>query len=137
MATKLAQPQVPVTRTRMATFYLTEEHYRSLKTLAAAGGFKSTSHLVTAIIEPLLQGDLSIMSFIRSATRLQKFMKSNGAQFSLDRSSIRELPLFGSPPPPIPDETISVQQLRKDLEQVLKVLEREERANTKHQKQPA
>lgn len=137
MATKTGEPQVPVTRTRMATFYLTPEGHRALKTYAGAGGFKSTSHLVTAIIEPLLMGELSIMSFVRSATRLQKFMKSNGAQFGLDRTSFKELPLFGSPPPPIPDETISVQQLRKDLEQVLKVLEREERANTKHHKQHA
>lgn len=131
MSAKKTEPQPPPTRTRMATFYVTEHDHHKLRRYAADGGFKSTSHLITAIIEPLLQGDFSIMSFIRSAKRLQKFMESNGAHFAVDSSSFRELPFFAPPPPPIPDEPISVDQLRKDFERVLAVLEREQRPTTK------
>jgi hypothetical protein len=120
----------------MTTFYLTEDYYRKLKRFAAIGGFKSGSHMITAIIEPLLQGDLSILAFTRSARRLQKFMERNGAIFRVDTSSLKELFVFPPPPPPIPDEPISLDQLRKDFERVLKILEREQ--GTKAQpKQPA
>lgn len=131
MSAKNSDPAEPILRTRMATFYITEHDYRKLKRYAADGGFKGVSHMITAIVEPLLQGELSIMSFIRSAKRLQKFMESNGAQFGVDSSSLRELPFFSPPPPPIPEEPISVDQLRKDFERVLAVLEREQRPTTK------
>lgn len=119
----------------MATFYVTEHDHHKLKRYAAIGGFKSTSHMLTAIVEPLLQGELSIMAFIRSAKRLQKFMESNGAEFCIDTSSLKELFLFPAPPPPIPEEPISVDQLREDFERVLEVLEREQRPKTKPKKQ--
>jgi hypothetical protein len=131
MSAKNPEPTQPIQRTRMATFYITEHDYRKLKRYAADGGFKGVSHMITAIVEPLLQGDFSIMSFVRSAKRLQKFMESNGAQFVVDSSSLRELPFFAPPPPPIPEEPISVDQLRKDFERVLAVLEREQRATNK------
>jgi hypothetical protein len=136
MSAKNPQSSEPIQRTRMATFYITEHDYRKLKRYAADGGFKGVSHMITAIVEPLLQGDFSIMSFVRSAKRIQKFMEANGAQFVVDSSSLRELPFFSPPPPPIPEEPISVEQLRKDFERVLAVLEREQRATTKPTRPP-
>jgi hypothetical protein len=131
MQPKSADPPEPRTRSRMTTFYLTEDDYRLLKRYAASGGFKSASHMITAIMEPLLQGQLSILSFTRSAKRLQMFMESHGQQFRADTSSLKELFLFPPPPPPIPDEPISVAQLRQDFERVLEILEHEQRPNPK------
>jgi hypothetical protein len=137
MSTRKPESEERPIRTRMATFYITEHDHQKLKRYAFDGGFRSPSHLITAIIEPLIQGDLSILSFTRSAKRLQSFMKRNGARFAVDASSLKELFLFAPPPPAIPDEPISVEQLRKDFEQVLEVLEREQRPNRKPNKQPA
>jgi len=134
MDTKKPDDNAPTKRTRMAAFYLTEHDWQKLRRFAVIGGFKSSSHFITAIIEPLIQGDLSILSFTRSAKRLQKFMESHGTEFRVDTSSLKELFLFPPPPPAIPDEPISVDQLRKDFEQVLEVLEREQRPNTKPRK---
>lgn len=123
------------TRSRMSTFYITEHDHQKLRRLAVVGGFKSSSHLVTAILEPILQGDLSILAFTRSAKRLQKFMEAHGTEFSVNTSSLKELFLFPPPPPAIPDEPISVDQLRRDFEQVLEVLQNEQRPNAKKPKQ--
>jgi hypothetical protein len=107
MDSKKPEAQPVPKRTRMATFYITDHDHQKLRRFAVNGGFKSSSHMLTAIIEPLLRGDLSILSFTRSAKRLQKFMESHGAEFSVDTSSLKELFLFPPAPPPIPDETIS------------------------------
>jgi len=124
------------TRSRMSTFYITEHDHQKLRRLAVVGGFKSSSHLVTAILEPILQGDLSILAFTRSAKRLQTYMESHGTEFSINTSSLKELFLFPPAPPAIPDEPISVSQLRKDFEQVLEMIASEQRPNAKKPKQP-
>lgn len=137
METKKPDEKASITRDRMCAFYLTEHDWQKLRRFAVIGGFKSSSHLITAIVEPVIQGDLSILSFTRSAKRLQNFMESHGTEFRVDTSSLKELFLFPAPPPPIPDEPISVEQLREDFERVLAILEKEQRPNRKPKKQHA
>jgi hypothetical protein len=115
-----------VTRTKLVAFYLADHDASYLRDVAHRGGFKSTSHLLTAIVEPLLQGGLSMLAFVRSGARMQKFMEGHGVELTADWSSLVEL-FKSQVPPAIPEEPISIDQLRRDLEKVVEVIVNEQR----------
>lgn len=111
-----------VKRTKLTAFYLAEDDYELLRRMARAGGFKSMSHMMTALVEPILRGGFSLVSFIRSANRLQKFMERHGVKFTVSWSSLVEFTLFPSPPPAIPEEPLDLDQVTDDLANVVAAL---------------
>jgi hypothetical protein len=121
-ATKKGKSKAVVTRDKFVGFYLSDQDAFYLRDVAHRSGFKSTSHMLTALVEPLLLGGLSLMSFVRSARRIQQFAESRGVEFTADSSSLADL-FKPEVPPAIPEEEISIDQLRRDLEQVVTMIE--------------
>ena len=119
-------------RTKLVAFYLTPNDHHTLKNIAEKGGFKSTSSLLTALIEPVIQGRLALRSALSAITRVQRFMESNGAKFGVKAADVKEgiLNLIWSPPPPvIPDAVEDISQLKKDLRALLAELENQTEPN--------
>jgi len=112
-------------RSKLVAFYLTETDYASLKRIAEIGGFKSTSSLLTALTEPVIQGRLSFVSGVKALSRVQRFMESSGAKFDATWTEAGEqmLQLFTPPPPTIPDDVLNISQLKQDLRDLLEELE--------------
>lgn len=118
-------------RTRLVGFYLTPTDYIALDDMRTKGGFKSVSSVVTAIVEPLIQDRLSVMSAVRSITRIQRFMTERGGRFDASLKDVRDgmLNLFTPPPPIIPDDDDPekaaeyLSQLKADLRALLAELE--------------
>lgn len=110
-----------VFRDKLTAFYLTEQDASYLREIAHRGGFRSTSHLVTAIVEPLCLGAFSLTSWVRNGARIQKHMESRGVRFTADWSSLVGL-LKLEVPPAIPEEPISIEQLKADLQKVVQVI---------------
>lgn len=112
-------------RDKLVSFYLTQVDAEKLRSFADRGGFKGTSTMLTALIEPLIQGGLSIQSGCRSINRVQKFMENNGVKTSISGQilidAVRDL---FAPPPPIPDEVEDISQLKADLRALLAELEK-------------
>ena len=124
-------PGVP-TRDHLTGFYLTKDHAKMLRRFATEGGFRSVSHLLTSLMEPVIVGGFSLASMHRSLLRVQKHMIANGVQFSADWSSLIDLLSGASPPPPIADDEISPERVLEDLERLRKYFEAEaRRANKK------
>jgi len=116
-----------VTRDKLVGFYLSAHDAAFLRKAAHDGGFKSTSHLLSAIIEPIIHRQLSIHGFVSSALRICKFMESTGnVKFAVDSSSLKGLFGFTPPPPAIPEEPISIEKLRSDLATLVDLLEEEQ-----------
>jgi 4-hydroxyphenylpyruvate dioxygenase-like putative hemolysin len=115
-------------RTKLVAFYLTETDFAALKDLAEKGGFKSTSSLLTALNEPVIQERLTLVSSVKALSRVQRFMESNGAKFDASWSDVRDgmLKLFTPPPPALPDELLNISQLKQDLLGLLDELEKQE-----------
>jgi len=111
----------PVSRDKMVIFYLTEQDASQLREIAHRGRFRSTSHLLTAIVEPVLLGGFSLAAFIRSAKRVQGVLQARGVKFTADWSDLVEL-FQPQVPPAIPEEPISIDQLREDFERVLEAI---------------
>ena len=114
-------------RTRLVQFYLTEADASTLFKAATAGGFKGASTLLTALVEPILQGGLCVASAARSVTRVQRRMeKSSGARFEASPrvwlAAARDL---FAPPPPIEEQPEDLIQLRQDLRACLSEVESE------------
>jgi len=112
-------------RDKLVSFYLTQVDAETLKSLADKGGFKGTSTLLTALIEPIIHGGFSIHSGCRSINRVQKFMENNGVKTSISGQVLMEVvrDLF-APPPPIPDDVEDIFQLKADLRALLAELEK-------------
>jgi hypothetical protein len=112
-------------RTKLVAFYLTETDYNKLKRLAETGGFKSTSSLLTALNEPVVQGGLSMVSSVRALSTVQRFMESNGANFDAKWADIGQdmLKLFSPPPPALDPALLDISQLKQDLRDLLDELE--------------
>jgi hypothetical protein len=112
-------------RTRLVAFYLTEDDAQFFRNVQKEGGFKSTSHVFTALLEPIAQGRLSLQSFVRSCRRFQRFAESNGLKFTAFFGDLAQVAFrFGTPPPPpIPDDETDLPQLRADLMGMLDQLE--------------
>jgi len=114
-------------RTRLVQFYLTEPDYATLCKAATAGAFKGVSTLLTALVEPILQGGLSVSSAGRSVVRVQRRMeKSSGARFEASPrvwlAAARDL---FAPPPPISEQPEDLIQLCQDLRACLAEVESE------------
>lgn len=112
-------------RTKLVAFYLTETDHNKLKTAAEKGGFKSTSSLLTALNEPVIQGGLSMVSAVRALSTVQRFMESNGAKFDAKWADVGQdmLKLFAPPPPPLDPALLDISQLKQDLRDLLDELE--------------
>jgi len=119
------RPPVPGDkRERLVQFYLTKVDAERLVTMATQGGFKGTSTLLTALVEPIIHGGFSVEAAARSVNRLQKHMERNGAKFTVTLKSLFQSgrDLF-APPPPIPDDVEDLSQLKADLRALLAELE--------------
>jgi hypothetical protein len=115
-------------RSKLVAFYLTLNDHHTLKDLAAKGGFKSTSSLLTALVEPVIQGNLALRSAVSAITRVQRFMESNGAKFGASLSDVKDGVLqliWSAPPPVIPDDVEDISQLKADLRALLAELEKQ------------
>lgn len=126
------RPAVPGDkRDKLVAFYLTKVDFATLAKAASAGGFKGTSTLLTALVEPILHGGLSVEAAARSVNRIQKHMESNGAKFSVSIASLIKSgkDLF-APPPPIPDDVEDLSKLKADLRALLAELENQTTTNT-------
>lgn len=111
-------------RSKLVAFYLTPDDASKLKNRAEKGGFKSMSSLVTALMEPIIQGGFSLRSGVSALSRVQKFMESNGDTMSLTMSGLKEeLLALWQPPPPIVPEEYNISQLKQDLQELLIELE--------------
>jgi 4-hydroxyphenylpyruvate dioxygenase-like putative hemolysin len=121
------QPE-PEKRTKLVAFYLTHTDHDALRELAHKGRFKSTSSLLTALIEPVIQGRLSLLAAVKALSRVQRFMEANGAVFKASMGDVRDgmLQLFSPPPPTIADEMLDLSQLKQDLRDLLDELENPE-----------
>lgn len=119
--------KAPVTRDKLVAFYLTSYDASQLREIAHRGRFRSTSHLLTAIVEPLCLGGLSLAAFVRSAKRVQRVLEANGVKFTAEWSDLVEL-FHPAVPPAIPEEPISIEQLRTDLEKVVVTIAGEQTA---------
>jgi hypothetical protein len=96
-------------RSKMNGFYLTEEDSVALAQFAKRAGFRSTSQLVTALIERLLIGGFSISVFVKLAFQLRAYVDKNGTG---EETGL----YFGIRPlPALPDERISPAQWKKEL----------------------
>lgn len=112
-------------RTKLVAFYLTETEFQQLKRWADRGGFKSTSSMLTALVEPVIQGGLSLVSAAKAISRVQRFMEANGEKFSASMSQVKQgmLNIFTAPPPIIGDDMLDNSQLQADLRALLAELE--------------
>lgn len=111
-------------RDKLVSFYLTKVDSEKLKKFADLGGFKGTSTLITALMEPIIHEGLSVQGAARAVNRVQKYMERNGVKFTV---TFRELlktgrDLFG-PPSPIPEDIEDISQLKADLRALLAELE--------------
>jgi hypothetical protein len=115
-------------RSKLVAFYLTETDFAALKDLAEKGGFKSTSSLLTALNEPVIQERLSLVSGVKALSRVQRFMESNGAKFEASWTEVGQgmLKFIAPPPPALPDELLNISQLKEDLLGLIKDLEKQE-----------
>lgn len=103
-------------RNRLAQFYLTVADYGTVEKAAAAGGFRGVGSFLTALVEPIVQGGISVLSASRSVVRIQRRMEKGGARFEASpRSFVGAVRDMFAPPPPIPDEPEDLYQLREDL----------------------
>lgn len=112
-------------REKLVQFYLTETDSKQLTKYAVElGKFKGVSTLLTALVEPIIQGGFSVQAAARSVIRIQRFMEKNGAPVGVNGRVILDAfrDLF-APPPPIPDEPEDVSQLKADLRALLRELE--------------
>ncbi len=116
-------------------FYLTKVDADQLLEYVRQGKFKGTSTLLTALVEPIIQGGLSVQSAARSVSRIQKFMEKNGAPMGVNGRVILEAvrDLF-APPPPIPDKIEDLSQLEADLEEALEEVRTKRKQQTITQK---
>lgn len=113
-------------RTNLVAFYLTVNDHRLLKMAADKGGFKSTSSLVTALVEPIIRGGFSLRASVRAIGQIQRFMEANGVKFKASMADVKEGLLnlvFSTPPPIISDEIEDLSQLISDLRRVADELE--------------
>lgn len=126
------RPPVPgEKRTRLVQFYLTEKDASTLQRCVDEGKFKGMSTFLTALVEPILQGGLSVQAAARSVNRIQKHMEANGAPFGLNAKILKEAmrDMF-APPPPIPDDVEDLSKLKSDLRALLAELERQTEPKT-------
>lgn len=123
-------------RDKMFCIYLTQTDYAKLKDYALKGGFKSSSALAVAIVEPIIQGGLSLRSAITGVHRIQEFMAKNGVKFGGTVTELGQavMNLFTPPPPTIPDDVEDLSQLKADLRALLAELENQTKPNPKNQK---
>jgi hypothetical protein len=130
------RPPVPGDkREKLVPCYLTKATAEKLRKYAEAGGFKGTSTLLTAIVEPIVEGGLSVQSAARSLNRVQKYMEKNGAPFGVSWKILKEAgrDLF-APPPPIPDDVEDLSRLKADLRALLAELENQTEPQTTSKK---
>lgn len=122
-------------RDKLVSFYLTQVDAQKLRKFANNGGFKGTSTLLTALVEPIIHGGFSIQSGCRSINRIQKFMKDNGAPMGVNGRILMEAirDMF-APPPPIPDDVEDISQLKADLRALLAELEKPTQKPTDNKK---
>jgi hypothetical protein len=120
-------------RSKLVAFYLTETDHRKLKKLAEEGGFRSTSNLLTAVNEPIIQGGFALATGVKTLSTVQRFMEANGVKFEASWADVRDgmLKLFTPPPPTLDPQLLDISQLKQDLRDLLDELENQ----TKTQKQ--
>jgi hypothetical protein len=132
---KTGRPEVPGDkRDRLVQFYLTQNDAALLEKMVEKGKFRGISTFLTALVEPILQGGLSVESAARSVVRIQQFMVKNGAEFEVNWKHIFQTTrdLFAPPPRIIPDEPEDLSQLKQDLRDLLEQLENQTKTKQKH-----
>lgn len=119
-------------RIKLVAFYLTQTDHDLLKKAADKGKFKSTSSLITSMVEPVIQGGFSLRAAVRAIGRVQQYMEANGVKFTASFSDVKEgmLQLFTPPPPIIPDDVEDLSQLVSDLRTVADELENQTKNTT-------
>jgi hypothetical protein len=113
-------------RSKMNGFYLTEDDSIALTEFAKRAGFRSTSQLVTALIERLLIGGFSPCVFMKLGLQLRSYIDKNGEPYEGGL-------YFGIRPlPALPDSRISPAQWKKELPSITEgVLQTSTPENTK------
>jgi hypothetical protein len=101
-------------RTKQNSFFLTEEDSSVFQQFAKNIGFKrGSSQLVTGIVERLIIGGFSPITFLKIGWQLQNFAEKNGHEYQCD------LALGIRPLPPLPDdEVLSTKQWKKQKKQL-------------------
>lgn len=120
------RPPVPgEKRDKLVAFYLTQVDYATVAKAASLGGFKGASTLLTALVEPIVHGGLSVEAAARSVNRIQRQMELKGVKFTVSLASLLKSgrDMF-APPPPIPDDVEDISQLKADLRALLAELEK-------------
>jgi hypothetical protein len=100
-------------RDAQLAFYVTKQDAQAIKDFARKAGFRSTSQLMTAIMERLVIGGFSPMVFVKTGFQIQKFAEKNGAKSSGNYWGIRPLPALDDEEP-TPEQMQSLMQGRHD-----------------------
>jgi hypothetical protein len=113
---KQSAPKGPPLRDSQLSCYVTEDDAQIVKDFAKKIGFRSTSHLMTAIVERLVIGGFSPMVFLKVGMQIQDFAKANGAPY-------RGKTYWGVRPlPALPDQHISAKQFDKEIAEIRREL---------------
>lgn len=109
----MAHPKGIQHRTKQNSFFLTPEDSIKLQDYARHIGFKrGSSQLVQAIMERLLMGGFSPITFTKIGFQLQNYAEENGFknwQYDLFEAF--------RPLPALPDDTLSTRQWKKQMKQ--------------------
>jgi len=104
---KTKEPEKPKIRNTQLSAYVTEQDAEIIKQFAQNVGFKSTSQMLTAIVERLIIGGFSPMVFAKIGLQIVDYAEANGYKY-------KGKMFFGIRPlPALPDNGISNQQLKE------------------------
>ena len=99
----------PTLRDAQLSCYVTPEDAKAVKTIAQNVGFKSTSQMLTAIVERLVMGGFSPAVFLKVGMQIQRYAKDNG------RPAKAKFFNPFRPLPALPEQHISPEQFDKEI----------------------
>lgn len=102
-------PEKPKIRDTQLSAYVTEQDAAIIRQFAQNVGFKSTSQMLTAIVERLIIGGFAPMVFAKIGLQIVDYAEANGYKYKGKR-------YFGIRPlPALPDNGMSDQQLKEKI----------------------